>query len=191
MHKPDTSALFKGSQRQMGHAGCGWRADGDGSRPRLGDRHEFVNVLGREIMLHRNHLRKDRNQGGGREGRGIVKRNIAHQRRVRKLIGRIHQKSITIARRLQQCIRGDDGVAAGAVFNDDILAKRFLHIGGERARSGIGSATGSEGHQPTYGPIGPIGLRMGKRAHPGCCQRGCQYGAAIDWFDHGIPPEIF
>jgi hypothetical protein len=92
---------------------------------------------------------------------------------------------------LQQGIRGDDGVAAGAVFNDDILAKRFLHIGGERARSGISSASGSEGNQPTYGPIGPIGLRMSKLAHPRRGQRGCKYGAAIDWFDHDIPPEIF
>jgi hypothetical protein len=32
---------------------------------------------------------------------------------------------------------------------------------------------------------------MSKLAYPGRGQGGSKNGAAIDWFDHGIPPEFF
>ncbi|MNY28322.1 hypothetical protein D3C86_1622920 [compost metagenome] len=49
---------------------------------------------------------------------------------------------------------GDDGLAAGTVFDDDILLERLAHPVGQRAGGDIGQAARREAHQQAHRPGG-------------------------------------
>ncbi|MNV50004.1 hypothetical protein D3C71_1419870 [compost metagenome] len=128
---------------------------------------ERLVVRGRELRIHRDHIRRGRNVDDGRE---VLDRVVGRLRVDGRVGGHARQRGDAqvvaiglLARGLQ---RTDRTAATAAVVDHDDLAQFLAQGVGNHARNDVGGAAGRERHQQLDG-LGRIGLGHDNRA----CER--------------------
>ncbi len=130
----------------------------------LGQRDELLHVFHAQVGVH--------DQQHGRLAHGaqllevgrLVRQVVVEQGVQDHAVGAGEAQCVPIGLRARHRHRGNDGLAAGAVFHDHALLERLAHALGQGARRNVGQAAGGKAHQQAHGTrregvLGPGGTR--------------------------------
>src|SRR5688572_18944369 len=126
----------------------------------LSELHQFTNVFELGVVRHDKHQRGRRDEGDWIERGERIDLHVFEDVRIndhRSLVR--HQHRVTIGSGAGRLLRRNVSACGSIVLDDHGLAELLADTMGDKARDGIGSASGSVGYQETYG-AGGILLRL-------------------------------
>ena len=136
------------------------RAIGQLARVLLSELHQFANVFELRIVRHNKHQRGRRDEGDRIERGERIDLHVFEDVRIDHHGSLVrHEHRVTIGSGVGRLLRRHVPACGAIVLDDHRLANLLADPMGDKTRDGIGSASGSVGHQEAYG-AGGILLRF-------------------------------
>ena len=138
------------------------RREGELARVGLRQRDQLGDRVGREVEPRHQHVGHRPQDGDSGEVLARVERQLGVEGGGDGVRGdRVEADRVAIRSRLGDDVRADIAAGAGAVLDDELLARQFGEFLADDARESVGRAAGRKHHDVFNGSIGPVALGAG------------------------------
>ena len=155
----------------------------------LGIGDQILEIVDRKRGMGDQHVRNADHVDDRHEILLRIVRQLLHMRQDRQDAVIAHQECVAVGVGLGDVVGARNAGAAGAVFDDDGLARVLADRLGQRARGNIGDAAGGDWDDQADRLVGiALGDDLAGRECPGGCEAGGEKDAFEAGNDHGFPP---